>query len=114
MSRAAKDLISENIGTAIAKHRKAIGMTQAELAERLDLSIDAVSRLELGNIGLSVLRLFELAEIFGCETVDLLESGSSRPRDQARQLEALLSRVDENKRFELLRLVEQIVVWSQK
>lgn len=114
MTTTAKQLISRNIGNAIAKHRKAAGITQAELAEKLDLSNDAVSRLERGNIGLSVLRLFELAEIFGCETVDLLVDGSSRPRDQARQLEQLLSRLSDEKRIGLLRLVEQMVEWEQK
>ncbi|WP_371327480.1 MULTISPECIES: helix-turn-helix domain-containing protein [Neisseria] len=32
-------------------------MTQAQLAERLNLSLDAISRLERGNIGLTVERI---------------------------------------------------------
>lgn len=111
-SRTVKEMCNRRVGQAIAKHRKAIGMTQSELAERLDLSLDAVSRLERGNIGLSVVRLVELAEIFDCETTDLLLGSSTRIRDQARQLEDLLAKLDEPDRILLLNLVEQMVVWK--
>lgn len=112
MTTTAKQLISRNIGQSIARHRKASGLTQAELAERLDLSLDAVSRLERGQIGLSVLRLFELAEIFGCESLDLLDEASSRPRDQARQLERLLNRLEGEDRVWLLKMIEDLVEWK--
>lgn len=109
MTKSAKQEINQKIGQSIAKHRKVIGMTQAELAERLDLSLDAVSRLERGNIGLSVVRLFELAEIFSCETTDLLDEASHRPRDMARKLEELLGQIDDTERLKLLAIVEQMV-----
>lgn len=109
MTKSAKQQISQKIGQSIAKHRKASGMTQAELAERLDLSLDAISRLERGGIALSVVRLFELAEIFGCETMDLLEEGSHRPRDMARRVEELLAQVEDTERLKLLYLLEQMV-----
>lgn len=113
MGRTGKEALNQSVGQAVAKYRKAVGMTQAELAERLDLSLDAVSRLERGNIGLSVARLVELAEIFGCETVDLLSDGSTRPRDQARQLEALLVQLEEHERISLLDLIRQMVAWKR-
>lgn len=58
-----KSTIKQSIGQAVAKQRKAVGLTQAQLAERLNLSLDAISRLERGNIGLTVERMVELAEI---------------------------------------------------
>lgn len=112
MTKSAKQEINQKIGQSIAKHLRVIGMTQAELAERLDLSLDTVSRLERGNIGLSVVRLFdlfELAETFSCETTDLLDEASPRPRDMARQLEELLTRVDDTDCLKLLAIVEQMV-----
>lgn len=107
-----KHLVHQSIGNAIAKYRKAAGMTQAALAERLDLSNDAVSRLERGNIALSVARLVELAEIFGCEATDLLTDSSPRVQDQAKQLTGLLEKLDEEDRRMLLGLVEQMVEWK--
>ena len=109
MTKAATHEINQKIGQSIAKHRKAIGMTQAELAEQLDLSLDAVSRLERGNIALSVVRLFELAEIFGCETIDLLDEASPRPRDMARQVQQLLSQVNDIERMQLVYILQQMV-----
>ncbi|MDO4694359.1 MAG: helix-turn-helix transcriptional regulator [Eikenella sp.] len=64
MGKTGKEALNQSVGQAVAKYRKAVGMTQAELAERLDLSLDAVSRLERGNIGLSVARLVELGGDF--------------------------------------------------
>lgn len=109
-----KSVINQTIGNTIAKHRKAVGLTQAQLAECLNLSLDAVSRLERGNIGLTVERLVELAEIFGCETADLLSEGSTRVRDQARELEDLLQKLAEQERIELLSLVRQMIEWKQR
>lgn len=106
-------LTNQSIGATIAKQRKACGMTQAQLAERLELSIDAISRLERGNIALSVARLVELAEIFNCEIIDFLDEASSRPRDQARKLEVMLAQLDESKRQGLLQLIEHIIEWQK-
>lgn len=114
MTKTAHQEISQKIGQSIAKHRKMIGMTQAELAERLDLSLDAVSRLERGNIGLSVVRLFELAEIFSCETIDLLAEGSHRPRDMSKKIEQLLDQVGSVERLKLLSILEQMVEMLNK
>lgn len=88
-------------------------MTQAQLAERLNLSLDAVSRLERGNIALTAERLVELAEIFGCKTADLLGEGSTRACDQAVRLESLLGRLDEEERVGLLDLVGKMVDWKR-
>ncbi|NEN75014.1 helix-turn-helix transcriptional regulator [Pelistega sp. NLN82] len=109
MTKATKQEISKKIGQSIAKHRKAIGMTQSELAERLDLSLDAMSRLERGNISLSVARLLELAEIFRCDSAELLEEASHRPRDLALQIEGLLNRLEDVDRIKLMEVIEQLV-----
>lgn len=39
----------QTIGQAIAKYRQASGLTQAQLAEMLGISNDAVSRMERGK-----------------------------------------------------------------
>lgn len=109
-----KSAINQTIGNTIAKYRKAAGLTQAQLAERLNLSLDAISRLERGNIGLTVERLMELAEILNCETMDLLHEGSTRVRDQAIQLEIMLRELEETERIELLDLVYRMIEWKKR
>ncbi|MEE6031819.1 helix-turn-helix transcriptional regulator [Avibacterium paragallinarum] len=101
-----------NVGQAIAKYRQAVGLTQAQLAEILEISNDAVSRMERGKSVPNILRLLELSEIFHCEIADLLTNSSNRSMDQARQLEQLLKGLDGYERAELLNLVERMLKWK--
>src|SRR5690606_7205019 len=57
----------------------------------------------------NVERLVELAAIFGCEPADLLTAGSSRPEDQARRLQSLLSTLKAADRALVLEAVERLV-----
>jgi transcriptional regulator with XRE-family HTH domain len=41
--------IGEPLGRNIAKHRKAAGLTQAQLAERVDVQPETISRIESGK-----------------------------------------------------------------
>lgn len=106
--------LMEQIGQAIAKYRQASGLTQAQLAEILDMSNDAVSRMERGKTTPTVLLLVELSEIFHCEVADLLTDSSNRTMDQARTLERLLSQLDHGERSEFLAIVERLVKWKLK
>lgn len=105
--------IMRTIGQAISKYRQAVGLTQAQLAEMLGIGNDAVSRMERGTTVPTVLRLFELAEIFKCEVADLISEGSTRSIDQARSLEKLLLQLNECERTELLLLVEKMIDWKK-
>ncbi|KMK51954.1 DNA-binding protein [[Actinobacillus] muris] len=104
----------QTIGRAISKYRQAVGITQAQLAEILGISNDAVSRMERGKTVPSVLRLLELSEIFRCELADLLTETSNRSVDQARKLEALFADLDSIERSELVDLLERMVKWKQR
>ncbi len=46
----------------IAEHRKHSGMTQQELAKKLDLSQSAISKVESGELALDVLDLMDIAD----------------------------------------------------
>lgn len=103
----------QTVGNAIAKQRKARKMTQAQLAEKIGLSNDAISRLERGKIVPSVLRLFELAEIFDCDVADLLSDASIRAPDQARQLTQMMARLNHQQRSSLLEIVGKMIDWHK-
>ncbi|OOF41929.1 XRE family transcriptional regulator [Rodentibacter rarus] len=105
-------VIAKNVGMMIAKYRKQAGLSQAKVAESLDLSIDAISRIERGNIVPNVPRLFEFAELFGCEPADFLNR-SHRLQDQSRQFDELLSQLNTKDRAKLLTLVEAMIEWKK-
>ena len=64
--------INRRIGRAIAQYRQRSGLTQEQVAEKLQIGNEAVSRMERGLIMPNVVRLLELAEIFDCTAAELL------------------------------------------
>lgn len=64
--------IKGQIGANIAERRKAAGMTQAGLAEKLNYSDKAVSKWERGESVPDVLTMMQLAQLFGVTVNDLL------------------------------------------
>jgi len=67
----------------VAKHRTERNLTQQEVAERMGIGSEAISRLERGLLGLSDAELMQLADIFDCRMDELLKESSSRPNDQS-------------------------------
>lgn len=61
--------------------RKASGMTQTELAEKLDVSRQAVSRWEMGTAKPEVDTLIAISDLFGV-TLDYLLKDRKEPREQ--------------------------------
>lgn len=82
--------LGASIGNAIAKRRKLCGMTQDEVAERLQIGVEAMSRLERGVVIPSIQRIFELAEVFGCSAAELVTEASPRGIDQGIRLSRML------------------------
>jgi transcriptional regulator with XRE-family HTH domain len=60
------------IGRYVAQLREEQGLSQQQLAERLDIHKSAVSRIEAGERGLAVDELATLADLFGKTADDIL------------------------------------------
>ncbi|HJH19642.1 MAG TPA: helix-turn-helix domain-containing protein [Pseudomonas lactis] len=109
MSKTESKQLAELVGQAIARQRSRCKLSQEQVAEKLGIGSEAVSRIERGIVMPNIKRLVELAGIFGCETADLLTTGSSRPEDQARRLYDLLSTLDTDDRALVMGVVERLV-----
>lgn len=59
------------VGENIASKRKQLGISQDELAEKLDISASSLSRIESGQASPRFSRLEKLAEILQCQVTDL-------------------------------------------
>jgi transcriptional regulator with XRE-family HTH domain len=101
--------LSKQVGLTIAKYRQQSGLTQNEVAEKLNIGYEAVSRMERGIVMPTVERLVELAEIFNCEAADLLTQSSNRIEDQSAQIKSLLSILEDSDRVFLLDLITKLV-----
>jgi len=86
--------MSGSLGVRIATHRKALGWTQQELADRLGASRAAVSHLEAGLSLPSERTVALLAGIFKCEPHDLV-TGTGYPEAKAERLPAVVCRYTE-------------------
>jgi len=58
--------------TAVAGARRAAGLSQRELSERLGEAVNYVQRIESGERGLQVAEFIEIARAVGIDPVDLL------------------------------------------
>ncbi|MDN7845968.1 helix-turn-helix transcriptional regulator [Burkholderia multivorans] len=108
MPKSGTEELAVAVGKAIAKQRIASGLTQEKVAEQLGIGLEAVSRMERGAVIPTVVRLFELADIFACDAADLLTESSSRSSDQASRLDRLLSRLSTGDRAMLLEVFERL------
>jgi transcriptional regulator with XRE-family HTH domain len=96
------------VGRAIARYRVTADLTQEQVAERLGIGNEAVSRIERGLVMPNVARLMELADVFDCDIADLLTEASSRPSDQAKHLARLIAGVSGKDRELIVEIVERL------
>ncbi|MGN5139853.1 helix-turn-helix domain-containing protein [Aeromonas sp. 164P] len=101
--------LAKNVGKAIGRQRNQVGFTQEQVAEHLNIGMEAVSRMERGIVVPTVVRLAELAQLFGCELADFLRETSNRPTEQGIVLSQQLARLDDADRTLLLETVERLV-----
>ena len=66
----------KQVGKRIVTMRKALNMTQTELADKMDVSFQAVSNWERGNSMPDISKLPELAALFGCTVDEILNEKS--------------------------------------
>jgi len=59
------------VGLNISRRRKEMGFSQAQLAEKLEIGPDSLSRIEKGVVAPRFPRLAEMADILDCAVADL-------------------------------------------
>ena len=109
-----KKLKAEFIGQCIAKRRLAANLTQDQVAEKLGIDYEAVSRMERGKSVPTVLRVVELADIFGCEVQELLTEFSNRPDDQAILIKQMLSELGNRDREVIMETLNKLYYYLKK
>jgi len=77
------------LGKNIKEIRKKLGLTQEELAEKLDVNFQYLSKVENGKVGISIDNAIKICKIAGCSSVclfkDILKSPNTN--DQYELLE---------------------------
>lgn len=79
--------VAHNIGV----RRRALGLTQAQLAERLGVDTETLSRFERGKHAPTLKNLIRLAGLLQTTVTDLLDESEKKPEDEALVLMAWLA-----------------------
>lgn len=91
----AEQKLARQLGTTLAHMRVKHGYTQEQVAERLDVTVETISRFERGTVLPTLPRLVELADVYAVPISQLLRSGSTRPSDVAEEIAHTLSRLSD-------------------
>ena len=114
--------LKTQIGSNITLYRKQLGLTQAELAQKLNYSDKAVSKWERGESIPDVLTLADIAEQFGVSVNELLygpKAAAPQPEpQQVREKETVMTKrgamsrleITENNR-KIIQILASILVW---
>lgn len=101
--------LAREVGALIAARRKARGLTQAQVAEAINVEKETISRIETGAISPTLIRLKQLSQTLGCSLGDLLRHHSDKVEDQAATLAEMMGELSEAERTLLLGFVADVV-----
>lgn len=103
--------LSSLLGRNIATLRKRQQLTQAEVAERIDVDAETISRFERGIVTPGIATLERLCAVLGCTWIDLLEGVSTDAQQVGPEIARLLAPLKPgDRRF----LLEQVRIWAEK
>lgn len=97
----------EIVGQNIARRRKELGFSQKELAIRLDITQDALNRMEKGHIAPKMSRLEEIAMELHCTVPFLFRRDHASLQERAATIAEILATVPETGQQAIINLVEE-------
>lgn len=105
----------KSLGVRIQQYRKALGLTQEDIADRMGCSLTYISKLENGKASCNLERLFELSNLLECDAADLLlgiNRGSSQYLDP--ELGQMVAQLTPNDKELLCAMMEVMIRRNQK
>lgn len=110
-----REMELKSLGVRIQQYRKALGLTQEDIADRMGCSLTYISKLENGKASCNLERLFELSNLLKCDAADLLlgiNMGSSQYLDP--ELGQMIAQLTPNDKELLCAMMEVMIRRNQK
>lgn len=108
-------MVEKAIGKRIQQYRKAKGLTQEQLAEKLDISTNHLSAIERGVYGVKLEMLVRIINLLGCSADDLLvDVVDAGYKTQASHLADKLEHISPSERKRILDVVETLLRHADK
>ena len=76
----------KGVGRALVEERRRCGLSQQQVAERIGIEPETVSRIETGVISPTLIRLRQFAKVYGCSLQGLLGRTSDTLPDLAQRI----------------------------
>lgn len=76
----------KGVGQALVEERRRCGLSQQQVAERIGIEPETVSRIETGVIAPTLIRLRQFAKVYGCSLQGLLGRTSDTLPDLAQRI----------------------------
>lgn len=101
--------LTAELGKTIRTKRKDVGMTQEELAEKIGISHQSLSRIENGSIAPKMYRLPLIAESLKCTVADLFRNQKHASTSYAERIDDLFSGLVEMKKEFVYQHLTQLI-----
>ncbi len=99
--------LSAQIGKNISSKRKHLGLTQAQLAELVDLENETISRIESGKYNVSITSLERFTKVLQLDITDIVRADTNNIPSQAQSIAILLENLNEEEKEIILKLVHE-------
>jgi len=102
-----RENLYEIIADNIRKERKRLGMTQTELAERADISIDTIKSVENGRRAMSLDTYLNIVQALETSPMSLM--GMEQPEKHIERFAYMMNQRNESEIEFVLHMVEQLL-----
>lgn len=85
--------LREEFGRLVRHHRLRVGITQLELAERADLSLEMIGRIERGEVGTSLESIEKLSAALGTPAREFFGAGPYAASKRPGKLGAIVAKL---------------------
>ena len=96
------------VGENIAARRRRLGLSQARLAEILDIGKDALSRMEKGAISPKMGRLRDMADALECTVADLFREPDADAVERLASIAEAFKRLTPEKQKAVVEIVAEL------
>lgn len=96
------------IGRRVKKYRNQANLTQADVAEKLGISVSYISQIECGRTDVSLKRLDEIANIINTNIGLLIDEPSINPHLDDKSIKELTKNWNEDQTNALLEIIQLI------
>ncbi len=103
-------MVEKEIGKRIKEYRKKCGLTQEQLAEKIDLSTNHLSAIERGRYGIKPDTLVQIINCIGCTAddifCDVIDTGY---KIRASRLTDLIEKLEPEEQSKIFDVVETMI-----